>query len=57
MNNEMVYKPEVSVDCVVFGFDGNRFIIVGNGPKKAIKDGVVGSNQNYRTTDFQLVNE
>lgn len=40
-----------------YGFDGNRFIIVGNGPKKAIKDGVVGSNQNYRTTDFQLVNE
>ena len=40
-----------------YGFDGNRFIIVGNGSKKAIKDGVVGSNQNYRTTDFQLVNE
>lgn len=40
-----------------YGFDANRFIIVGNGPSKAIKDGVVGSNQNYRTTDFQLVNE
>ena len=40
-----------------YGFDSNRFIIVGNGPEKAIRDGVVGSNQNYRTTDFQLVNE
>lgn len=40
-----------------YGFDSNRFIIVGNGSAKAIKDGVVGSNQNYRTTDFELVNE
>lgn len=40
-----------------YGFDPNRFIIVGNGPERAIRDGVVGSNQNYRTTDFQLVNE
>ena len=28
MNNEMVYKPEVSVDCVVFGFDGNRLKVL-----------------------------
>lgn len=40
-----------------YGFDANRFIIIGNGPKKAIEDGVVGDNQNYRTTDFQLVSE
>ena len=40
-----------------YGFDKNRFIIVGNGPAKAIQDNVIGSNQNYRTTDFQLVNE
>lgn len=40
-----------------YGFDSNRFIIVGNGSEKAIRDGVVGSNQNYRTTDFQLVND
>lgn len=40
-----------------YGFDTNRFIIVGNGPKKAVEDGVSGSNQSYRTTDFQLVNE
>lgn len=40
-----------------YGFDTNRFIIVGNGPKKAVEDGVSGSNQSYRITDFQLVNE
>lgn len=39
-----------------YGFDKNRFIVVGNGPKKAIEDGVSGSNQKYRTTDFQLIN-
>lgn len=27
-----------------YGFDPNRFIIVGNGPKNAIRDGVQGSN-------------
>lgn len=40
-----------------YGFDVNRFVVVGNGPKKAIEDGVSGSNQKYRTTDFQLVAE
>lgn len=40
-----------------YGFDSNRFIIVGNGPKKAIENGVSGSNQTYRSTDFQLVSE
>lgn len=40
-----------------YGFDSNRFIIVGNGSKKAIEDGVNGANQQYRTTDFQLVSE
>jgi len=39
------------------GMDTNRFIVVGNGPDKAIKDGVVGSNQAYRTTDLQLIGE
>ena len=37
------------------GVDANRLIIVGNGPDHAIKDGVKGSNQNYRTTSMQLV--
>ena len=40
-----------------YGFDSNRFIIIGNGSKKAIEDGVNGANQQYRTTDFQLVSE
>jgi NitT/TauT family transport system substrate-binding protein len=40
-----------------YGFDSNRFIIIGNGPKQAIADGIQGSNQKYRTTDFQLVSE
>ena len=39
------------------GMDANRFIVVGNGPDKAIKDGVSGSNQAYRTTDLQLIGE
>lgn len=40
-----------------YGFDPNRFVIIGNGPKRAIEDKVDGANQNYRTTDFQLVAE
>lgn len=39
------------------GMDANRFIVVGNGPAKAIADGVKGSNQAYRTTDLQLIGE
>lgn len=39
------------------GMDDNRFIVVGNGPAKAIADGVKGSNQAYRTTDLQLIGE
>jgi len=39
------------------GMDPNRFIVVGNGPKHAEEDGVTGANENYRTTDFQLVVE
>lgn len=40
---------------VRMGMDSNRFIVVGNGPDHAIKDGVKGSNQAYRTTDLQLI--
>lgn len=40
-----------------YGFDSNRFIIIGNGSKKAIEDGIQGANQQYRTTDFQLISE
>ena len=40
-----------------YGFDKNRFIIVGNGSKKAKAAGATGANAAYRTTDFELVNE
>ena len=40
-----------------YGFDPNRFIIVGNGSKKAKTAGVKGANQAYRTTDFELIGE
>ena len=39
-----------------YGFDANRFIIVGNGSKKANAAGVKGANAAYRTTDFELIN-
>lgn len=39
------------------GVDANRLIVVGNGPDHAIADGVKGSNQNYRTTSMQLVQQ
>ena len=38
-----------------YGVDPNRIIVVGNGPKKAIADGITGANDEYRRTDFQLV--
>lgn len=40
-----------------YGFDSNRFIIVGNGSAHAIAAGSQGANQEYRTTDFQLIND
>jgi len=40
-----------------FGFDKNRFIVVGNGSKHAIAAGSTGSDESYRTTDFELVKE
>lgn len=38
-----------------YKMDRNRFIVVGNGPKHAVEDKVTGANENYRTTDFQLI--
>lgn len=35
----------------------NRMIIVGDGPKSAIKDGVTGASEKYRRTDFELILE
>ena len=35
----------------------NRMIIVGDGPKAAISDGVMGTSEKYRRTDFELILE
>lgn len=40
-----------------YGFDPNRFIVVGNGSAHAIAAGSTGSDKRFRTTDFQLINE
>jgi len=40
-----------------YGFDPNRFIVVGNGSAHAIAAGSQGPSQEYRTTDFQLISE
>jgi NitT/TauT family transport system substrate-binding protein len=52
-------RAQAVVDYLIseYGFDRNRFIVVGNGPKHAVDDGVTGSNANYRTTDFQLITD
>lgn len=38
-----------------YGIKKNRMIIVGNGPKEAIKAGVNGNSDEYRRTDFELI--
>jgi NitT/TauT family transport system substrate-binding protein len=50
-------RAQAVVDYLVneYNFDANRFVVVGNGPDKAINDGVAGSNQEYRRTDFELL--
>ena len=40
-----------------YDINRNRMVIVGNGPKHAIKDGVNGSSETYRRTDFELIVE
>jgi NitT/TauT family transport system substrate-binding protein len=40
-----------------FKFDPNRFIVIGNGSKHAIDAGSTGSNEMYRSTDFELIKE
>jgi len=42
---------------MMYGFDKNRIIVTGNGSKHAIAAGSFGSDENYRTTDFQLVKD
>jgi NitT/TauT family transport system substrate-binding protein len=43
---------EEEYDC-----DPNRFIVIGNGPKDAIANGVEGDNEEYRRTDFELLED
>lgn len=38
-----------------YRFDSNRFIIIGNGSKKAKENGITGDSELYRRTDFQLI--
>lgn len=60
INEKLSYLRAMSVVnylCNEYGFDKNRFIIIGNGSKHAIRDNVQGANVNYRTTDFMLVTE
>ena len=40
-----------------YKWDPNRFIVIGNGMDKALNDGVSGSNEFYRRTDFELIEE
>ena len=40
-----------------YSIDHNRFIVIGNGSRKAIEDGASGSSETYRMTEFQLVAE
>lgn len=50
-------RAQSVVDYLVseYGFDRNRFVVVGNGPKHAVKDGVSGSSEKYRRTDFEII--
>lgn len=60
VNDKLSYaraKSVVDYLCRVCGCDPNQFVIVGNGSKKAKLDGVKGDNQNYRTTDLELIVE
>ena len=59
-NKNLSYKRAQSVVTYLvteYSLDKNRFIIVGNGSKHAIDAGSVGSDDNYRVTEFQLVSE
>jgi NitT/TauT family transport system substrate-binding protein len=52
-------RAEAVVNYLVkeYNIDKNRFVVVGNGPKKATADNIQGANENYRTTDLELLNE
>lgn len=50
-------RAQSVVDYLVatYGFDRNQFVVVGNGPRDAVSDGVNGSSEKYRRTDFELI--
>ena len=52
-------RAQAVVDYLVteYGMNKNRFIVVGNGPKRAVNDNVNGPDENYRTTDFNLIED
>jgi len=52
-------RAQSVVDYLVreYNIDRNRFVVVGNGPNNAIRDNIVGANENYRTTEFKLITE
>lgn len=54
-----LHRAQAVVDYLVseYGFDPNRFVVVGNGPKHALAAGANGPNAEYRVTDFQLLSE
>ena len=54
-----LHRAQAVVDYLVseYGFDPNRFVVVGNGPKHAIVNGVSGPSAEYRVTDFEFLSE
>jgi len=60
LNVELSKKRASAVADYLFseyGIDRNRMVVVGNGPKDAIADGISGSSEKYRRTDFELIVE
>ena len=58
LNQALSYRRALSIKNFLvkeYKFDPNRFIVVGNGSKKAIEAGSTGSDARYRMTEFKLV--
>jgi len=58
LNQALSYRRALSIKNFLvkeYKFDPNRFIVVGNGSKKAIAAGSTGSDARYRMTEFKLV--
>ena len=52
-------RAQAVVDYLVseYNINKNRFVTVGNGPKRAIEANVTGASADYRTTDLELISE